>query len=115
MAIIEAHLARANILCDAHLRVSSQTIPKIFRNGLYYESEIDIDTKNDTRIEQNQAEVDLNKIDKDESIEDPDQPKEENAKGNPIDDDWQDKSTKTMVKNVSDIDLQVYIFHKSIS
>ena len=34
-AIVEALLLRANAICDAHLRVSSQEVPKIFRRGLH--------------------------------------------------------------------------------
>jgi len=35
-AIIEALLTRVNIVADAHLKISSQEVPKIFRQGLDY-------------------------------------------------------------------------------
>lgn len=33
-AIVEALLAKANVLCDAHLKISSEDIPRCFRAGL---------------------------------------------------------------------------------
>jgi hypothetical protein len=32
-------IGRANAICDAHLWVSTQEVPKIFRQGLHYEPE----------------------------------------------------------------------------
>lgn len=37
LAIIEALLCKTNILCDSHLKISSQAIPNSYRNGLQFD------------------------------------------------------------------------------
>ena len=56
-AIIEALVAQTNVVADAHLKISTQDIPEIFRKGLYYKTSVHSTLVEDDESKCNKLEI----------------------------------------------------------
>jgi hypothetical protein len=111
-AIIEALIARANAICDAHLRVSTEEVPKIFRQGLHYEPEATAEKPKDEKKGNGNGEEEEEKLEvTQEDEEESNVEKEEEA--NEEEKDGAETKTKeeedNMAKNPSESDLEVIL------
>lgn len=98
-AIIEAHIARCNAMCDAHLHTTKQEVPKIFRNGMFCETEIAEKLADEKVAMDEEAKLRI----EEPPVEDPDQPADDENKPNEV----EAADEQQIGKNSSDTDFQV--------